>query len=98
MRDRLRRIVPGSRVSRAGGVAPGAARSLVEGLESRVHLHAGHEHGTGLLGEYYNNANFTDLKLTRVDPLLNFSWDTGSPAPTISPDTFSVRWTGQLEA
>ena len=60
-------------------------------------MHAGHEHGTGLLGEYFNNSNFTDLKLTRVDPTINFYWDAGSPAPTIAPDTFSVRWTGQLE-
>ena len=29
---------------------------------------------------------------------MNFSWGTGSPARSIDPDTFSVRWTGQVEA
>lgn len=69
----------------------------MEALESRRLMHAGHEHGTGLLGEYFNNADFTDPKLTRVDPVVDFYWDSGSPAAALSSDTFSVRWTGQLQ-
>lgn len=51
----------------------------------------------GLLGEYYNNADLTDLILERFDPNIDFSsWAAGSPDPGIDPDTFSARWTGKL--
>jgi regulation of enolase protein 1 (concanavalin A-like superfamily) len=50
----------------------------------------------GLLGEYYDNMGFTAKKLTRVDSSVNFDWGTGSPAPEIGPETFSVRWTGTV--
>ena len=54
--------------------------------------------GTGLKGEYYNNINFTALKATRTDPMVNFDWSSGSPHPLVAPDGFSVRWTGKLLA
>jgi glucose/arabinose dehydrogenase len=54
--------------------------------------------GTGLRGEYFDTIDFTDLKVTRVDPTLNFNWGNSSPDPLIAADTFSVRWTGQVEA
>jgi PA14 domain/Glucose / Sorbosone dehydrogenase/Calx-beta domain len=56
------------------------------------------EIGNGLRAEYYNNINFTDLKLTRIDSTINFNWGSGSPDTSIAPDTFSVRWTGQVMA
>lgn len=52
--------------------------------------------GTGMRGEYYDNADFTNLKLTRIDPQVDFNWAAGSPASSIGADTFSVRWSGQL--
>jgi hypothetical protein len=52
--------------------------------------------GTGLTGQYYDNMDFTNLRLTRVDPIVNFSWGNGSPAQNIGADTFSVRWTGKV--
>jgi hypothetical protein len=36
--------------------------------------------------------------LTRVDPTIDFVWGTGSPDPRIGPQSFSVRWTGSVEA
>jgi RHS repeat-associated protein len=59
--------------------------------------------GTGLLGTYYDNGgdpatNFTGPSVSFIDPTVNFYWGTDSPAPGIAPDTFSVRWTGQVEA
>ncbi|RCJ40165.1 hypothetical protein A6770_10455 [Nostoc minutum NIES-26] len=54
--------------------------------------------GTGLNAAYYDNQNFTNLKLTRVDPTVNFNWGTGSPTASMGVDTFSIRWTGQVEA
>ncbi len=52
----------------------------------------------GLTGEYFDNSNFTGTRVTRVDGQINFNWGRGSPMSQIAPDTFSVRWTGQVEA
>src|SRR5581483_2048619 len=54
--------------------------------------------GSGLTGQYYDNIDFTNLKVTRTDATVNFDWGTGSPDPSIGVDTFSVRWTGQVQA
>lgn len=54
--------------------------------------------GTGLRGEYFDNIDFTAPVLTRTDATVNFDWGNGSPAANIGADTFSVRWTGQVEA
>ncbi|MDZ7950918.1 PA14 domain-containing protein [Nostoc sp. DedQUE09] len=54
--------------------------------------------GNGLKAEYYDNIDFTNLKQTRIDPTVNFNWGAGSPDPSIAVDTFSVRWTGKVEA
>jgi hypothetical protein len=50
----------------------------------------------GLKGEYYDNADLTNLKITRTDPTVNFDWGTGTPDPSIAPDTYSARWTGTV--
>ncbi|MBI4056070.1 MAG: hypothetical protein HY399_00795 [Elusimicrobia bacterium] len=49
------------------------------------------------LGNYYDNADLTNLVLTRTDSAINFDWQAGSPDPAIGPDTFSVDWTGNWE-
>ncbi|MEH2199966.1 PA14 domain-containing protein [Nostoc sp.] len=54
--------------------------------------------GNGLQAQYYDNADFTNLKVTRTDPTVNFAWGAGSPDPSIGVDTFSARWTGQVQA
>ncbi|MDH5628335.1 MAG: PA14 domain-containing protein, partial [Candidatus Krumholzibacteria bacterium] len=51
----------------------------------------------GLLGEYYDNIDFTGTLLTRIDPVVNFDWANGSPDPSMGIDNFSVRWTGWLQ-
>lgn len=53
--------------------------------------------GTGLNGEYFDNANLTTLKLNRVDTTVNFDWGQGSPTSLMESDSFSVRWSGQVE-
>ncbi|MBW7474088.1 S8 family serine peptidase [Paenibacillus oenotherae] len=50
----------------------------------------------GLLGQYYDNADLTNLITTRTDANVNFNWGTGSPASGVGSDTFSVRWTGKV--
>jgi hypothetical protein len=52
----------------------------------------------GLSATYFDNADLTGPKLTRVDPGVNFDWGAGTPGPAIGPDTFSVRWTGKVIA
>ncbi|MBL8206393.1 MAG: NPCBM/NEW2 domain-containing protein [Blastocatellia bacterium] len=54
--------------------------------------------GGGLLGEYYDNINFTGTRIIRTDATVNFNWGTGAPMPGIAADTFSVRWIGQIQA
>jgi hypothetical protein len=61
--------------------------------------------GTGLLGAYYTthfptNAfiSATGPTLSRVDPLVDFNFGSGSPSPSVSADNFTVRWSGQVQA
>jgi glucose/arabinose dehydrogenase len=54
--------------------------------------------GTGLSATYYNNSNFTGTTVARVDPVVDFTWGSGSPDSRLGADTFSVRWLGQVEA
>jgi PA14 domain len=54
--------------------------------------------GTGLRGEYYDNSDFSGLKLTRSDPSVNFNWGSGAPAAGMGADSFSIRWTGESQA
>jgi hypothetical protein len=48
----------------------------------------------GLSAEYFDNIDFTNLKHKRTDPKIDFDWRAGQPHPSISSDTFSVRWRG----
>jgi hypothetical protein len=74
-------------------------RSLIESLEVRQLLSAAVVGtGNGLLGQYYDNQDFTDLKITRVDPKVAFDWSSSSPDPAINTEHYSVRWTGQVQA
>ncbi|MCB0836174.1 MAG: PQQ-dependent sugar dehydrogenase, partial [Bacteroidetes bacterium] len=53
--------------------------------------------GSGLQGEYYDNSNLTNLKLTRIDTEIDFYWGTSSPDTNfIGDNSYSVRWTGQV--
>lgn len=51
----------------------------------------------GLSAAYFDNADLTGATVTRIDPTVDFDWGQGSPDPAIGPDTFSVRWTGQVQ-
>ncbi|HKI06636.1 MAG TPA: PA14 domain-containing protein [Thermoanaerobaculia bacterium] len=54
--------------------------------------------GNGLSATYWDNQDFTGTTVSRVDPTVNFDWGSGSPAAGIGADTFSARWTGQVQA
>ncbi len=52
----------------------------------------------GLTGSYFSNQFLTDPPtLVRIDPVVDFDWLNGSPDPSIPPDQFSVRWTGEVQ-
>jgi hypothetical protein len=57
--------------------------------------------GTGLLGQYYANTfptnAFTGTPLVRVDPTINFNWNSNSPDPSIPTTNYTVRWTGLVQ-
>jgi beta-glucosidase len=53
----------------------------------------------GLKGEYFNNRELKgDPVLVRTDAYLNFDWGAFSPAPALTPQNFSARWTGKVAA
>lgn len=54
--------------------------------------------GKGLTARYYNNDDFTGYRGRRTDASVDFNWGSGAPSVMTSPDTFSIRWTGQVEA
>lgn len=68
-------------------------------LSSRWQLYKGATvgNGNGLTGNYYNGMNFDTLKLSRIDPNINFDWGEGAPAPGLTIDHTSIRWTGKIE-
>jgi alpha-D-xyloside xylohydrolase len=52
----------------------------------------------GLTGGYYQGMNFNKLFTTRSDQKINFNWNNDAPFREMAPDTFSIRWRGQLIA
>lgn len=52
--------------------------------------------GTGLEGSYFAGQNFEDLKIARLDALIDFS-STGKPVDkAVGAENFSVRWRGSI--
>ena len=70
--------------------------ALTTSAPATVHLVVG-TGGSGLNASYYDNLDFTSLKVTRIDPVVNFDWGTAPPA-TLGAGTYSVRWSGQVMA
>jgi GH43 family beta-xylosidase len=52
--------------------------------------------GTGLTAQYFFNDDFTGLADTRTEAVA-LNWSAGSPGSGVDADTFSVRWTGQVQ-
>ena len=51
----------------------------------------------GLLGTYYNNADFTGTSCQRIDSAIDFDWgDDGSPIQGVDGTTWSARWLGTI--
>ena len=54
--------------------------------------------GVGLTGDYFNNRTLSGAATLRRIETVDFNWASGSPAPGIGRDNFSVRWTGTVLA
>jgi beta-glucosidase len=51
----------------------------------------------GVTGEYFANAELKGKPaFVQTDDQINFYWESGSPAPELQDDNFSIRWTGYL--
>lgn len=53
---------------------------------------------SGLRGEYFDDLEFTNSRLVRTDPTIDFDWERGAPTASMGVDSFSVRWTGRVTA
>jgi len=83
-RVRIRTIAPSLFVSvvlLATLAAPAVAQSTSEGWRA----------------EYFGNRYLTGSRLVRQDAEISFDWGSGSPAPGLAADSFSVRWTRNLQ-
>ena len=55
--------------------------------------------GGGVRGDYYRGMNFDNFVLSRTESQIDFNWgDPGGPDPAVGDDSFSARWTGEVEA
>src|SRR5687768_12709154 len=71
----------------------GRGGGTIESLEPRALLAS-----NGLFGQYFDDANLTQLRMTRQDIAVDFNFGHASPVqPQMSADTFSVRWAGQVQ-
>jgi hypothetical protein len=50
----------------------------------------------GLVGEYFADREFANVKMARLDPQIRFDWKEGAPDPALDRTNFSVRWTGRI--
>jgi len=52
---------------------------------------------TGMKGEYFNNKELSGKPVvTKIDPMVDFSFGVDSPASGLPKDNFSIRWTGKI--
>jgi beta-glucosidase len=53
---------------------------------------------SGFKGEYFNNKELKgEPVIVRTEEQINFDWSRGRPAPQVSEDNFSARWTGKFK-
>jgi len=76
------------------GLTDAERRKVQAYLEEKYHLV---EPAHGLRGEYFDDVDLTQLRMTRTDAQLYFVWGLEAPDPSMEADTFSVRWTGEFE-
>ncbi len=92
--DALRALLPDTEMMTEKGVD--IVFSQMEALSSN-HLITPDAASRGLLGEYFNNTDFSGPPaMTRIDERVDFNFIMQLPDSRISSDAFAVRWTGFL--
>jgi beta-glucosidase len=75
----------------------GISSSALRPIEARYFAKVEGTEKSGLKGEYYDNMDLSGKPvLTRIDSMVNFNYGTGSPAPGLPIDHFSIRWKGKV--
>ena len=92
-------------------VPPGGTYTLgANSSASVVIAPAGNTTGTGLTGYYFQDSSTSNittysanlflpanLKITRLDPGVNFTWTTTGPGSPMAATYYTVRWAGQVQ-
>jgi hypothetical protein len=52
----------------------------------------------GIRAQYFADGRFSDPRVTRIDPAIDFEWNSLRPAEGVPSVGFSVRWTGLIVA
>ena len=56
-----------------------------------------HESGLGLIGDYYNNDDFTNHYIRSMDKEIDYTWwNTISPLKGMNATNYAIRWTGEI--
>ena len=93
--DALREAFPGSRIIYAQG-SPHADNVALPVPRSMLHPSA-NSAVEGLKAEYFAGSSISGAPVvTRVDPAIDFDWNSAAPVPQLHQDDFSVRWTGVI--
>jgi beta-glucosidase len=92
--DVLRETLSGTRVTYAEG-APYADGVALTAPRTLFHPTAG-DAREGLKAMYFAKPDFTEPVATRVDPEIDFDWNSAAPVDGQKQDAFSVRWTGTI--
>ena len=50
----------------------------------------------GVSVRIYNDSDFKDLRVSKIDTEIDYNWKDGSPSPEIEPDMFTVVWDGTV--
>ena len=91
----LKQKLPGTKIIFAEGA------HLAEGIHNLYPIPGKYmvteEGKPGVKGEYFANAKLEgEPVFTRTDENIDFYWESGSPAPQLPDDDFSIRWTGYI--
>lgn len=96
----VRLEIPAARVGLEGQMVKGMAFTVHGGraLWDRIGVapRLSRPRGSGLTGEYYADANSTQLRVSRVDPEVNFAWDERPDEVGEGEALWSARWVGQV--
>ncbi|HEY1647294.1 MAG TPA: glycoside hydrolase family 3 C-terminal domain-containing protein [Terracidiphilus sp.] len=90
LRKQFRNVIysPGSELAE-GMAAPIPSTALRADKDATV---------SGLQAKYYDHPDFSgEPRVTRIDPIVNFDWDSIAPAPGLPVTMMAVSWTGFLD-